>query len=179
MENKNKLVIIALIAVILALLVGILLSMPNLSKADSQLEIIGDDTLVEGSSLQIRLMDINGTALANQTVKVTFTDADSSSSEYSVVTNDEGIGELKLDKNAGDYDVVAVYSGNGGYNGCNATKAITVEKEAVDAQVNTLSNDPGAFYSAQAGRVIYTGEVLNTPGGLSRHLGYNQWEPVK
>ena len=133
--DKNKIIIVALIVIILAFLVGILVSMPNFSKADSKLEIMGNDTVTEGSNLQIKLTDTNGTALTNQTVKITFTDKDNSTSDYSVVTNDEGVGELKLDKNVGNYTVTASYGGNDGYNGCNATKKITIEKEVVEAAV--------------------------------------------
>ena len=54
--EKNKMIIVALIVVILALLAGILLSMPNFAKTDSQLEIISNDTVTEGDNLQIRLL---------------------------------------------------------------------------------------------------------------------------
>lgn len=177
--DKNKMIIGALIVVILVLFAGIFISMSNFAKTDSQLEIISDDELNEGDVLQIKLTDVNGIALANQTVKITFTDKDNSNSEYSVVTNDEGIGELKLDKSAGDYNLTVSYDGSDGYNACGSTKKITIEEKVVESQTSTSNNDPGAFYSPQAGRVIYTGEVVDSPAGLQRHLGNNQWEPVK
>ena len=161
MENKNKLIIIALIAIILAFLVGIFVSMPNFSKTDSQLEIIGNDTLAEGSNLQIKLTDANGTGLSNQTVKITFTDKDNSTSDYSVVTNDEGVGELKIDKTAGEYDINVAYDGNDGYNGCNATKKITVEKEEPTSSSSDSSssspryiNDEGGTYDTSTGKYV-------------------------
>ena len=161
MENKNKLIIIALIAIILALLVGIFVSMPNFSKTDSQLEIIGNDTLAEGSNLQIKLTDANGTGLSNQTVKITFTDKDNSTSDYSVVTNDEGVGELKIDKTAGEYDINVAYDGNDGYNDCNATKKITIEKEEPTSSSSDSTssspryiNDEGGTYDTSTGKYV-------------------------
>lgn len=181
--DNNKIIIIVLIAIIAALLVGIFAMMPNASKQDTKLTFESNATLTEGDSIKIKLTDDNGTAIANQTVNVTITDENSTSDYHSVVTDSDGIGMLKLDKVSGDYTVIISYGGNNQFNGCNATQKITIKEEVVEAQSastsTTSSNyDPGAFYSPQAGRVIYTGEVLDSPGGLHRHLGYNQWEPV-
>lgn len=150
--EKNKMIIFALIVVILALLVGILAVMPNSAKTDSKLEIIGNDTFSEGDSLQIKLTDVNGTALTNQTVKITLTDKDNYYSEDAVVTNDEGVGELKLDKSAGEYDITVIYAGNDGYNGCNATKKLTIKEKVVEATVEQTSSEP--LYLSDTGEPI-------------------------
>ena len=52
--EKNKLIIIVLLVVIAVLLAGILVSMPNYAKADSQLEIIGNDTLNEEDNYHLQ-----------------------------------------------------------------------------------------------------------------------------
>lgn len=177
--DKNKIIILSLIAIIIALLVvGAILIMPNFNKADTKLTFESESAVTEGDSIKIKLTDDNGTALANQTVKITFTDKDNSKSNYSVATDYNGIGELKLDEDAGKYNVTITYEGNDMFNGCNATKKITIEEKVVQAELATTSNDPGAYYSQQAMRTIYTGEVMNTPGGPMRHLGNNKWEPA-
>ncbi len=168
--DKNKLIMCALIVIILAFLVGIFLSMPNFSKADSKLEIIGNDTITEGSNIQIKLTDNNGTALINQTVKITFTNKDNSNSDYSVVTNEEGVGELKLDKNAGEYDVTVIYNGNDNYMGCNATKKINIEKEVAEAE--PAQNQAGS----QSNTHIVMGEdgyyfIVDDNGNILQNLG--------
>ena len=147
--EKNKLIIIVLLVVIAVLLAGILVSMPNYAKADSQLEIIGNDTLNEEDNYQIKLTDVNGTALSNQTVKITFTDKDNSTSDYSVVTNDEGVGEIKLDKNAGEYDITVSYGGNDNYKGCNSNKTIEIKEKEVQAQTTSSSSSslPYSLYN--------------------------------
>ena len=110
MEN-NKIIIIVLIVVIAALLVGIVAMMPNMNKQDTNLTFKSKTTLNEGDSLKIKLTDTNGTAIANQTVNITITDKDGSCDYHSVVTNENGTGKLKMDKNAGEYNVtVPVYA---------------------------------------------------------------------
>lgn len=133
--DKNKIIIIALIAIIAALLVGVVAMMPNMNKQDTKLTFKSNSTLDEGSSLKIKLTDDNGTAIANQTVNVTITDGDESSDYHSVVTNEKGIGKLKLDKSPGKYNVTISYGGNDQYNGCNATKKITIKEEVVEEVV--------------------------------------------
>lgn len=177
--RKNKIIICVLIIIIIALLIGIFLTMPNFSKTDSTIQITSNTVLKEGDNLQIKLTDINGTVLANQSVKITFTDKNNTTSDYYVVTNSEGVGQLKLDKDPGEYNVTVIYSGNDTYNGFNTTFKLTIEEKVVQTQTSSSNNDPGAFYSPQAGRVIHTGEIANSPGGLYRHLGYNNWVPVK
>ena len=181
--DNNKIIIIVLIAVIAALLVGIFAMMPNMSKQDTKLTFMSNDTIDEGGSLKIKLTDANGTTIANQTVNVTITDKNNTRDYHSVVTDGDGVGMLKLDKGSGKYNVTISYGGNDKYNGCNASEKITIKEEVVEAQpastsTSSSSYDPGAFYSPQAGRVIYTGEVLDSPGGLHRHLGNNEWEPI-
>ena len=181
--ERNTIIIIALLAVILALLAGIGFMTADIGKQDTVLTFKSNDTVDEGGSIKIMLSDVNGTAIANQTVNVTITDNDNSKSYYSVVTGEKGNGTLKLDKDAGEYDVMIIYGGNDVYNGCNATQKLTIEEEVSQAQTSSTSTsssnyDPGAFYSPQSERIIYTGEIVDTPGGPHRHLGNNKWEPV-
>ena len=138
--DKNKIIIIALIAIIAALLVGMVAMMPNTNKEDTKLTFKSNDTLTEGDSLKIMLTDVNGTTISNQTVNVTITDKDKSNSYYSVLTNENGIGTLKLDKSAGEYEVTISYGGNDGFNGCNATKKVTIKEEVVEAEPTSSSS---------------------------------------
>ena len=153
--EKNKIIIIALIVVIVALLAGIFAVMPNFAKADSQLEIMCNDTVDEGDTLQIRLTDANGTALINQTVNITVTDKDKNADYHSVVTDGEGIGELKLEKDAGEYDISVNYNGNDAYKGCNATKNITINKKAAEAQVTSSDSQPSSWTDSEGMHHFY------------------------
>ena len=175
--EMNKIIIIALLVIIVALLVGIFASMPNFTKTDSKLEIMGNDTVTEGGNLQIKLTDTNGTALNNQTVKITFADNDNSTSDYSVVTNDEGVGELKLDKNAGEYDITVTYGGNDGHNGCNASKKLTIKKNVVEATVQQDSSKPQ--YLSDTGEPISEADykTLQVYGKSANSM--EEWEAQK
>ena len=138
--EKNQIIIIALIVVIVALLVGMAaMLMPNMAKKDTQLKFKGNSTIDKGDSIKIQLTDADGNALAGQTVNVTVTNKDNASDHHSVETNDKGIGTLKLDKDNGKYTVTVIYDGNDKYNSCNATKKITIKKEASSSSSKAVS----------------------------------------
>lgn len=126
--DKNKIIIIALIVVILALLAGLFLSMPNFAKKDSKLEIISNDTLDEDGQIEVKLTDLNNTPIVNQTVNITVTDENQTSTYFSAVTNDEGVASLKLDKGGGNYTVNCSYAGNDNYTGSSSSQKLTIEE---------------------------------------------------
>lgn len=140
--DKNMMIIFALIVVIAALLLGIgFTMMPNMNKLDTNLKFNSSSTLTEGDSLKIILTDANGTAIANKTVNITVTDNDGTSDYHSVVTNENGTGNLKLDKSPGNYNVTISYGGNDKYNGCNASEKITIEEEVVEYPSYTTQSE--------------------------------------
>lgn len=139
MDNKNKIIIVALIVIIIVLLGAIFAMMPNMFKQDTKLKFKGNSTLNQGDYLKIKLTDNNGTAIANQTINVTITDENGGSDYHSVITNDNGNAAIQFEKGPGKYKVTVTYGGNDKYNGCSATKTITVEEEVVEAEVDSSS----------------------------------------
>ena len=89
-------IICVLVAIVIVLLVALAAIIPQANKQKTILSFENGHEFNEGDSIQIKLTDANGTALANKTVNVTITDGNKASYYYSVVTNDEGVGELKL-----------------------------------------------------------------------------------
>ena len=158
-------IIVALIAIIVALLVGIFAMMPNMSKQDTKLTFESNATLTEGDSIKIKLTDANGTAIANQTVNVTITDKNNTSDYHSVVTDGDGVGKLKLDKNSGKYNVTISYGGNDNFTGCNATQKLTIkEKEkVVEAQTSSSSSSSSASSSSSESSSSSGYDINNLP----------------
>ena len=177
--EKTKIIIIALIVIIAALLVGMVVMMPDMSKKDTSLTFKSKSKLDEGDSLKIKLTDVNGNALAGQTVNITITDKDDSNSYYSVVTNEKGEGKLKLDKDPGKYDVSLNYNGNDNYKQSNATEKITIkEVEEAEPESSTQSSTPSAYAYKSDGTPMYSqAEVdqymANKYGLVDYHVGSN------
>ena len=102
--ERDKIIIIALIAIIAILLVSIIAIMPNIMKKDTQVTINSKSTLNEGDSIKIRLIDENGVAIANQNVNISINNG-TVTDYHSITTDNQGIGKLELDKKAGSYEI--------------------------------------------------------------------------
>lgn len=179
--KKNRIIIIALAAVTVFLLVSVVAAMPDLNKKDTKLKFKSKSPLTEGDSLKISLTDANKTPLANKTVFITIKDEDGNVKNHSVVTKKNGVAKLKLKNSPGEYLICLNFTGDDEYNQSSINKTFTIEEEVVEAQVESSDSnyDPGSFYSAQAGRVVYTGEVQEGPDGHTwKHMGYNEWVKV-
>ena len=174
--EKNKIIIIALVVIVLALLVGIFATMPNMNKQSTNLTFKSNDTINEGDSVEFKLTDANGTAIANQTVKITIMDENKSSTNHSAITNTDGVGSLKLNKTAGKYDLTISYGGNDNYTGCNATKKIIIEKEVVEepvAQQSQSSSSSGGLHYDPEVNVYYNdaGIIVDPDGQHGQGVG--------
>lgn len=146
--DRNKLIILGLIVVIVLLAVALFSVFHFNAKTDTKVVVKSNSTMYEGDSLMIMLSDANGTGLANQTVNITVTDKDNSGSHYSVVTNAKGLAKLEIDKSAGEYNVALDYGGNDKYAASNATKSITVKKaETTATPASSSSASSGNMYS--------------------------------
>ncbi|WP_298525321.1 hypothetical protein [uncultured Methanobrevibacter sp.] len=182
--DKNKILIIALIAVIAVLILGLAIAMPNFGKEKVNVTVKSNDTISQGESIEIELTDVNGTPIENETVNVTLKDENGTEDvKVAVITDDEGIAEVEVDEDqeVGNYTVECTFEGNDNFTENTTTQEIEIVEEVVEETVDDTSEDIdyGAFYSEQAGRVIYTGEVHEGPDGHRyRHLGYNEWELV-
>ena len=204
MENKNIIIILVAIIIILSGAIGFALLNPLNAKEPCKVLITSDKEQYEGGEISIVLADLNKTPISKEIVNITITNSkgkvvvddvvktnskgkaklnlDLKKGKYKVVddvvkTNSKGKAKLDLDLKKGKYVVNVTYGGNENYTGNNTTQKLTIKEEVVQAAENS---DPGAFYSAQAGRVIYTGEIqANAPDGHTwKHLGYNQWVKI-
>ena len=139
--DKDKIIICVLVAIVIVLLVGLVAVMPHENKQNTNLTFLNGQELNEGDSIQIKLTDANGTALANQTVNITVTDKDRISDYHSVVTNEEGIGTLKLNKSAGEYNITISYGGNDKYLNSSSTQQVTVKQTVAESVGSTTNNE--------------------------------------
>lgn len=179
--DKNKIAIISLIIIIAVLLIGLAVIMPNYGKQKANLTIKSNDTISKGDSIKVELTDINGTPIKNETVNVTLTDENGTSEHKHATTDKKGIAEVELDtEDVGNYTVECTFEGNDNFTENTTTQEVEIVEE--DVEISTISEDVdyGAFYSAQEGRIIYTGEIHWGPDGHRyKHLGNNEWEMVE
>ena len=180
--DKKNIIIILLIVIIAVLIIGLAAMMSDFGKEKSNVTIKSNDTISQGDSIKIELTDVNGTPIDNETVNVTIKDKNGTVEKKASVTNKKGVAKVKIDEKPGNYTVDVTFSGNDNFTEDKQTQQV----EVVDIEVVSEpepepepQDDPGAFYSEQEGRTIYTGEIQNAPDGHRyKHLGYNEWEMI-
>ena len=172
---RKEIIMVLLLALIISLSVSAASAFSLFGKENTKLAVICDDSIDPGDDLKVNLTKNNGNPVDNVTVNVTLTDSDGLNKTFSILTNKSGIAKLQLN-DSGKYSVNCTFAGNDNLKASNATKNVTVNYIEEDSDEYY---DYGAFYSEQAGRVIYTGEIHEGPDGCRyEHLGYNEWRRI-
>ena len=178
MKDKYIIAALLIIVVVLAAGIGAVLLNQTHEKQPVKIKITSDSSQYEDDAkVELKLTDLNGTSVSDEIVNITITDSKGKVVVDDVVkTNSKGSANLKLDLKKGSYTVNVTYDGNDNYTSNSTVKKISIKEEEVAA---TPSIDTGAFYSPQAGKTIYTGEIQDAPDGHKyKHLGNNQWQQV-
>ncbi len=190
--ERNQIILVAVIVVIAVIVIGLAAMMPGFSKEKTNITVQGgNDTISQGESIDVKLTDVNGTPIDNETVNVTITKVNKTANKTvnktvkkkTVHTNKKGVAKVKIDEDPGDYIVDCTFSGNDEFEEDTATAEVeVVDYDDTDYGSESQSDDygdSGAYYSEQEGRTIYTGEIHDAPDGHKyMHLGYNEWEMI-
>lgn len=184
--DKNQWIIVGLVIVIIALIIGLAVMMQAPTKENVKLTIKNKKVIEEGENVKIQLTDMNGTPIKDQTVNISVTDKDGTTDYHSVVTNEKGVGKLKLDKNPGKYTVNCTYGGNENYTANTTNQTLKIKEkpveESADVEYNSYSSssednrpevDSSGITRQQADKYGYT--YTTEHGG--HYIGYNDhWD---
>ena len=141
MENKNIIIILAVIIVVLAAAIGFALLNPTNAKEPTKIKITSDKEQNEGGELSIKLTDLNKTPISKEIVNITITDKNGKVVVDDVVkTNSKGKAKLDLDLKKGKYKVNVTYGGNENYTANSTTQKLTIKEEEKATQTEETSS---------------------------------------
>ena len=148
MENKNIIIILVAIIVILAAAIGFVLFNPLVAKEPCKVLITSDKEQYEGGELSIILADLNKTPISKEIVNVTITNSKGKVVVDDVVkTNSKGKAKLDLNLKKGIYKVVVSYGGNENYTGNNTTQKLTIKEAETVSTSSSSSSLPYSLYN--------------------------------
>ncbi len=136
--DKNKLIIIGLIIIIIALLIGIFLSLQP-TKEDTKIIIIGNSTMNGGEYIVFKLFDSNNVPITNQTLNATIT-CNGNTSSYPIITDNNGSYKFTLNDFDGNITINVTFNGNENYSGNNTIKNIFVIKNVAQSSYQSVSS---------------------------------------
>lgn len=170
MEQKNIIIMLVAIIVVLAAVIGFMVLNPMHAKEPTKIKIISNKTLYEGDDLSVKLTDLNKTPLSKEKVNITVKNSKGKVvANKTVKTNDKGNAKLDLDLKKGKYNVTVSYGGNENYTGNNTTQKLTIKEkvaEAVSESNEVSSSNYGQ--SSKPPRTEYTGDPNDREA-------YTQW----
>ena len=73
MENKNIIIILVAIIIVLAVIAGVMFLQSTNAKEPTKLKITSNKTQYEGGKLTVQLTDLNKTAIPKEVVNITIT----------------------------------------------------------------------------------------------------------
>ena len=143
MENRNIIIIMVAVILVLAAVLGVMFFQSANAKKTNEIKITSNKTLYEGDNLSVKLTDSNKTAISNQTVKITIADKNGKVvANKSVKTNSKGKAKMDLDLKKGKYVVNVDYKGNKDYSPSHDSYNLNVE-------AGTATNSAGEIKSME------------------------------
>ena len=116
-----------MIIIIIAVILAIFAVSSLFGIKESQIEIISNDTVHNGDSINIKLSDIDGHSLSNESVKIVMMDNKGKRQSYSITTDSNGIADTTVaNKDSGRLTINATFEGNDKFNSTNEVKLIKV-----------------------------------------------------
>ncbi len=147
MENRNIIIILVAIIIVLAVVAGTMFLQSENTKNPSKVKITSDKEQYEGGKLKIQLTDLNKTPISKEIVNITITNKKGKVVVDDVVkTDSKGKAKLDLDLKKGKYKVNVSYGGNENYSAVNTTQKLTIKEKVKTKQIETSSNSNGGNY---------------------------------
>ena len=118
-----------MIIIIIAVILAIFAVSSLFGIKESQIDIISNDAVHNGDSINIKLSDIDGHPLSNESVKIVMMDNKGKRQSYSITTDSNGIADTTVaNKDSGRLTINATFEGNEKFNSSNAVKLIKVRE---------------------------------------------------
>lgn len=147
MENRNIIIILVAVIIVLAIVAGAMFLQSGNAKEPTKVKITSDKEQYEGGKLKIQLTDLNKTPISKEIVNITITNKKGKVVVDDVVkTDSKGNAKLDLDLKKGKYKVNVSYGGNENYSAVNTTQKLTIKEKVKTKQIETSSNSNGGNY---------------------------------
>ena len=181
--DYNKIIILLIAIIAIVLVVGAVFMM-NPFKQESKIDIVTNGTVHTNTTFLVKSTGLNNTSVANENISIEILDNKSNAViDTEVKTNEHGEASIELTNvSEGNYTVNVTFEGNNEFKECSVKQDLEIVNDTVEVLSRDdtgTSVDNGAYYSQQAGKTFYTGDVQLAPDGhYWKHNGNNEWVKI-
>lgn len=147
MEDKNIIIILIPVILILIAVLGVMVFNPTDTKEPTKIKITSDNPQYTDGKISIQLTDLNKTALSKE--KVEFIIANKKGKvvvNKTVKTNSKGKAKLNLDLKKGKYIVKVKYKGNKKYKSNIIKQNLTIKEKVSNTPSEWVDSDGNPHY---------------------------------
>ena len=139
--DKKELIIIGVIIIVIAIVAIFTYAPSNEEVHASELIILNNNTLGNGSTLYVKLTSKDNVSLSDKTIHITVKDKNKTTvADTSAKTHMTGVAVVKLNSlSDGDYEIIASFEGDENYTACNVSKKITVGDGYVEEDLSNYT----------------------------------------
>ena len=164
MENRNIIIILVAVVIVLAVVAGAMFLQSSNVKDPTKIKITSDKEQYEGGKLKIQLTDLNKTAISKQKVNITITNKKGEVVvNETVKTNSKGQAKLDLNLKKGKYNVNVTYSGNENYTGNSTTQKLNIKEEVKETVTEESYSSSSGGYTTEP---VYDGHTESYKDGV-------------
>ncbi len=140
--DEQRLIIIGVIVVILAVIAGVLLTSSSHDPGDSILDILGDGTIPVNGTVDVKLTNGEGVALRDKTVHISVVDKNGKEVfKKDATTYANGIANIKLSGvAAGKYNVNVTFDGDSNFTASSVSEEISIKGAPAEDAHNDTDN---------------------------------------
>lgn len=140
----------------------------------TNLDILGNGTIGENGTLNVKLSNGEGIALRDKQINVVIKDENGNVVfEDSAQTQVNGVANVKVENvSPGEYEVTVAFEGDENYSSCNITEKLIIAEGVVDEDADSDEGaddaaDSDADSGSQASSSSYSGRSYSNGGGSS------------
>ena len=178
MDNQKT--IIALLCVIIALLAVLAIMFSPLMAKDTSNLAIDDKEINAGDSLVVKLTDVNGNPISNETINIKLTDKDGITIDEKATTNSKGNANLKIEE-AGTYSAACSFDGNNQFSSTSTAGNLTVKKATTEVvnEEQTSTTTHASKYAPNGGIYPEYGPEVDSYGVTREYAIAHDWHYIE
>ncbi|WP_405267662.1 Ig-like domain-containing protein [Methanobrevibacter sp.] len=176
--NKRRIVVVVFILIVIAIVAALMLSSYGKDGSYTNLSILGNGTIDENGTVDIKLTSWEGDALENKELKVVLKDSEGNKVfEKSADTKTDGVASVDfINVSSGEYNINVTFSGDENYSSSSLSEKLVIGNVTEEVDDNSTNETNESEIDEDVG-VEETYDSSDSYSSSSSYSGSNSYSP--